>query len=211
MDRESNEFYRGLYYAKDNTKILIFASQRILKLGRNNTAINIQSDGTFKTRPSLKDVYQVFIISIQVGRNIYPILYALMEKKTTSAYETVFELLKWYLPSSTIVKSMTDYEYAIINAVKKTYPNCQIRGCFFHFAQAIKNNASKLGLYRLANEENTIKCGINYAKALALLPSNLIPAGIDIVKEKLNNTLRCRNFISYLKRQWLNKKEVCIH
>lgn len=68
-------------------------------------------------------------------------LIALMEKRNTSAYETVFELLKQFLNGTSVAKSMTDYEYATINAVKKVFVGCDIVGCFFHFAKAVSNYA----------------------------------------------------------------------
>lgn len=209
MDFESNRFYRGLHIAEDDSKILLFASKRIIMLARNKGSINIQSDATFKTLPALRDAYQLFIVSLQVRRTVYPMMIAVMERKTTQAYELVFRCLNRYLRGTEIKKSFTDYEYAVINAVKLVFPQCEIRGCFFHFSKAVSRRAEKLGLYKLANDTNTIKCGINYATTLALLPADLISEGIAVVEGKLTNSLRCRNFISYLKRQWSNKPEVC--
>lgn len=135
-------------------------------------------------------------------------LIALMDSKTTLAYVKVFQLLKQYLPQTTIVKSMTDYEQAIMNAVTKVFPECVLKGCYFHFNKAVSNYAEKEGLYKLANENNTIRCGINYAARLALLPAELIPAGVNVVEKKLTNQPACRQFIKYLRKQYVNKPEV---
>lgn len=208
LDYDSNQFYRGIRQAGDGSKILIFVSERILYIAKNYCSLRIQSDATFKSLPILQDGYQLFFISLELDRNIYPIITAIMESKSTKAYECVFRLLKQYLQNITILSSMTDYEYAVINAVKKVYPDCEVKGCFFHFAKAITDNAYKKGVYALADDTNTILCAISYAKALALLPEEMFPAGIAIVEEKLTNAPECVNFINYLRRQWINKAEV---
>lgn len=60
----------------------------------------------------------------------------------------------------------------------------------------------------MADNTNTILCGIRFATALALLPADLIPAGIVIVERKLPNHPKARAFIKHLRRQWVNKPEV---
>lgn len=63
LDLRNNNFYRGIYYAADGSKIIVFASERVLNFARTQDSINIQSDGTFKTLPKLKDAHQIFILT----------------------------------------------------------------------------------------------------------------------------------------------------
>lgn len=44
---------------------------------------------------------------------------------------------------------MTDYEYAMRNALAIQYPQAKLRCCWFHFCQAVKKKAAKLGLANL--------------------------------------------------------------
>ncbi|XP_067667517.1 uncharacterized protein [Haliotis asinina] len=39
----------------------------------------------------------------------------------------------------------TDFEIAAINAIETVFPNCNIRGCYFHFTQALWRKVQTLG------------------------------------------------------------------
>lgn len=210
LNNPSEVFYRGLYQAEDASKILIFASERVLKVASSNNTIGIQSDATFKILPSMKDAYQILIINYQVDRRIYSMVYAIMERKTTLAYKKVFEVLKELLGDTVIGKSMTDYEPALENANKTVNPDVENRHCFFHFSKAVNDYAYNLGLFKMANDNNTIKVAINYASCLALLPQQLISAGISRVEEKLTDSPKCRKFTAYLRRNWVNKTNISV-
>ena len=41
---------------------------------------------------------------------------------------------------------LTDFELAIIQAIELAFPTTEVKGCFFHFAQAINQRISTLGL-----------------------------------------------------------------
>lgn len=197
--------------AADKSKVLIFASERVLNIARQHDKINIQSDGTFKTLPRMSDGYQIFIISMEIKRSVYPMIIALMERKTTAAYTTVFSHLKQLLNGTVVEKYMSDYETAIQNAVRTVFGALVIiKGCFFHFSKAVSNYADELGLYGMANESNTILCALKYATSLALLPHELIAAGINVVEKKLPNSRQSKTFVRYLRRQWCNKPEVSV-
>ena len=46
---------------------------------------------------------------------------------------------------------MSDWDFAPRNAVKEAYPDVQIRGCWFHFAQNVWHHIQKLGLVQTLN------------------------------------------------------------
>ena len=49
---------------------------------------------------------------------------------------------------------MFDYEIAAINAFAQVFPNAEIKGCFFHFDQAIWRRIQAFGLQqRYQNDE----------------------------------------------------------
>ena len=41
---------------------------------------------------------------------------------------------------------LTDFELAIIQAVELTFPTTEVKGCFYHFAQALNRKIATLGL-----------------------------------------------------------------
>ena len=120
---------------------------------------NLFIDGTFHHPP---DFYQMLIImykDIITGLKI-PALYVLLNSKREFLYEIVFEsIIRNILQSSicdlnfeTIV---TDQEAALINVVKKFFPNSQRISCLFHYKQDILRNLKSYGLYKKNLKQNS--------------------------------------------------------
>lgn len=197
-------FYRGLHVADDESKILYFASERVLNIARQKAEICIQSDATFKTLPKMEDAYQLFIINYRCDRKLYSMVYAIMQRKTYLAYKKVFEVTRHLLPNTIIVNSMSDYEQGRRRAIREVYPSVVVNMCYFHYVKAVKNYADEIGLPELFRANNTIKCAVKYATCLALLPQDAFAEGISVVEQKLTNSPRCRVFVRYLRQQWLH-------
>ena len=131
-------------------------SENIMRLKASK---NLFIDGTFHHPP---DFYQMLIImykDIITGLKI-PALYVLLNSKREILYEIVFEsIIRNILQSSicdlnfeTIV---TDQEAALINVVKKFFPNSQRISCLFHYKQDILRNLKSYGLYKKNLKQNT--------------------------------------------------------
>lgn len=110
LDDPPRALLKDLYYADDDSKVMIFVSPRVLDVVKQRKIINIQSDATYKILPRMEDTYQIFIISFESDRKIYPFIYAIMQKKSEVAYKKVFEILKEVLDTTTVKLSMMDYE-----------------------------------------------------------------------------------------------------
>lgn len=64
----------------------------------------------------------------------------------------------------------TDFEQAVISAIKDIFPNVPVLGCYFHFTQAIWRNAKKAGLEALYNNRDFYVYGmIRKVSAMPLL------------------------------------------
>lgn len=94
LSEHPQPLFRGMHVAEDGSKIILFASERILNIARRYTEIDIACDATFKISPKLDDVYQLFIVNYMTGRSVHSMIYALMERKTYKAYKKLFELTK---------------------------------------------------------------------------------------------------------------------
>lgn len=211
-DITPHPFFDDLYRDADNYNLLVFTSHRVVEEVRRQAAITIQSDATYKCVPRVKDFYQLFIISYQFERNVYPIMYVIMEKKTEKSYVKVFEILKTLLPTTQINTCMSDYEAALRKAVRNVFPGITVKGCFFHFKKAVLRRARKLKLILPNNDEipDAIRGGVKYAGNLALLPERCVSDGISLVETKLDNSPKCLEFIQYLRRQW-DKEDISVY
>ncbi|RWS19306.1 uncharacterized protein B4U80_05358, partial [Leptotrombidium deliense] len=56
---------------------------------------------------------------------------------------------------------MIDYEQAMIKAINKVFPNTRVRGCLFHYRQAIYRHVQECGLSRAYNDARSFEEGDN--------------------------------------------------
>lgn len=108
-------------------------------------------DGTFKYCPI--GFYQlVSIVSLDEQTNQYvPCCYILMNSKTEQLYFQTFMLIKARLKAvygyDWIAEvSIMDMELGLQNAFKKTFPDSEIRSCYFHYVKALWSHAANFGL-----------------------------------------------------------------
>ena len=70
-----------------------------------------------------------------------PVDYILMQRRTYEAYDEVLGQLKRIAQSYGIelapLVCLTDFERAARKALKFHFPSVQLRGCYFHFKQAV--------------------------------------------------------------------------
>jgi len=105
-------------------------------------------DGTFKSSPKIfLQLYTIHFIYFDV---VFPGMYALLPNKSETTYNRMIDLLiakanslgKCLLPTTFQI----DFEITMFNAIKNKYPDAQIRGCFFHYTQAIYKKVVDVGL-----------------------------------------------------------------
>ena len=110
-----------------------------------------------------------------------------MTCKTTVLYRSVLEeinelakLQEGKGPCPEVV--ISDFELAILGAVASEFPSSRTRGCWFHFSQAIfKHATNKLGLKKSYKLNNWVKKIIRMLSALALLESNKVREGFQVI------------------------------
>jgi hypothetical protein len=68
------------------------------------------------------------------------------------------------------MSAMQDFEMAVLEALKSTFPSSKIRGCWFHFSQNLFRNAQALGLQPKYQSDRKFKNKIKLLSALAFVP-----------------------------------------
>lgn len=126
--------------------IVVFCSKRNLEYLANID--NIFMDGTFTYAP--KYFYQFFTIHGVNNGNYVPLIFCLLPNKTEETYISLFDHLKVKCEEYDILfnpKQITvDFEIAIQNAVRSSWPLAKLRGCRFHLSQAWWRKIQHLGL-----------------------------------------------------------------
>jgi hypothetical protein len=76
-----------------------------------------------------------------------PLIFSLMSGKSIGDYVCVLQhVLHKLQPSQSVVSVVLDFEAALWSAIRETMPNVQLRGCHFHWTQAIWRKVQDLGL-----------------------------------------------------------------
>lgn len=159
----------------ETEKILFFSTNNAKAFITNSAEKKPQyfGDGTFKRVP--KPFYQLYTVHVDVGTNsttttnVVPILFALLPNKTENTYCRFFMLLRNTM-GLIIEKFKFDYELAQLNACESIFPNCEIKGCFYHFNRAVWRKAKYLKIDTSMEGRKTVQmCAV-----IPLLPESEI-------------------------------------
>ncbi|KZS03612.1 Uncharacterized protein APZ42_033605 [Daphnia magna] len=165
----TSNFYHGRVSTPSGTA-LVFISLVMLPLLR--TSEEIACDGTFATLPLLFS--QLFMLHVSAYRAMFPLAYAVMSEKTKSLYQLVLDriLLRTGPGEGVgIIRMVSDYEFAILNAMEHAFPGGHSRGCWFYFGQAICRKVCTEGIRQSYMHRPNVKKIVKMLVAFAFLPA----------------------------------------
>jgi len=150
-----------------NQEFIILANKTMLK------QLSVSSqwfiDATFKVAP--KGFQQILNIVVYLPHLsiFYPACHIFMTHKTEELYclvlqnlKTICERVKLQLDPKVI---MADFESALQNGIKASFPNAELCGCYFHFVKCLYDKITKLGLRR-KEFKNHSKVLVSYLQIL---------------------------------------------
>lgn len=211
LGRSKQRFHGVLFNTvqiTDRYENCIFSSPFALELIKENIS-NVKDrffvmDATFRVTPQ-GNFQQLLIIHAFIGKKSFPIVYALMSRKTKEAY---FNLLKYVheelieLNESGII---IDFEKAERGAISELQMGIRIFGCWFHFCQALRRKiASMQELFQLVRTDGMAKHLFLKFQCLALLPSDMIEDAFkELAKRALRDFALFAPFVDYFDREWI--------
>ncbi|XP_029345770.1 uncharacterized protein LOC115034131 [Acyrthosiphon pisum] len=193
---------------------VVFIAPKLKKILSSGT--DFIMDGTFKAAPKFRgECIQLFVImgiAMDVG---FPIVYALMSKKTEDAYCALFHFIKTEIEVNWNPLSVAiDFEKASIAAVRKIFPTANIFGCFFHHSQCIWRKIQQKGLTQLYRNNSLVNKLIRMFMAIPLLPQHKTREGFDTLIEfyhvELEDQLdaiqkhQLNDFFRYYLKTWIS-------
>ena len=173
-------FFRRLWIGDihgEQHRIIIWITNECLSLLRYNTHTFI--DVTFKVTPH--PFYQcVIVMTYDCGTRLYvPCAYALVTCKNEYIYCELLHQLIVLMEYNWMPRVITtDFEKALISAVKHEFPESRIIGCYFHLKQALQR---KLIKFKMLNFNSTLI--LNKIELLTIVPQEQISAAIQYIKE----------------------------
>lgn len=132
-----------------------------------------------------------------------------MTNKTIDAYMDVFKFIEENSFELKPASIMSDYEDAMRAAIKKCWPNCDIRGCWFHLKQAVQRRCkADPNLKQLLKKNFNARKIKNMLANIPLLPEDKITEGYECVRAFAKEKKLSAEFgelFSYFERQWLRE------
>lgn len=130
-------------YSDDDKKILLFCNQRVASIVKYK---HILSDDTFTSCPTEFHLLYTIHGVDETTSAVVPLIFCLLPDKTQQTYEILFYMInsrfKQWLPETITV----DFELAPIKAVRKVFPNIDVKGCYYHLNRCLFRKAKSLKL-----------------------------------------------------------------
>ncbi|XP_028966906.1 uncharacterized protein LOC114828143 [Galendromus occidentalis] len=155
-------------------RILGFSTEEAMTILCRADAIYM--DGTFKVVPHL--FAQLYTLHAQYRGQMMPLVYFLLPDKQKETYIRMFTLLKTFAVTRHMVfqppKMQLDFEVSSLKAIEESLPGTEVKGCNFHFSQAIWRKTQQVGLRTFYDNDPSIRSFVKGVMALSLVPEHLI-------------------------------------
>lgn len=102
---------------------------------------------------------------------------------------------------------MADFETGLWQALRLVYPGIDIKGCVFHFTQAIWRRIQEEGLSTAYRENDSLHRYLRQLMSLPFLPSAQIRETFSNLHSKAN-TDNLRALVTYIDRQWFRNSVI---
>ena len=170
--------HNGYVLADGNNFVMFGTISGLMSLARTN---DIFADGTFKIVNSKGQLYTLHAL---INGKRFCCLSIKMNNRTSSLYKTVFSTIE-HLANClgfTIfrreVEFHCDFEKAVIGTMKDKFPQVMIRGCYFHFKQAIMKKVKSLGASDYYDNYQPFRNFVHRVSTLPLLPPSFVNSNV---------------------------------
>lgn len=182
---------------------LCFATDQHLRL--LSEAEHIFVDGTFFTCPNL--FYQILTISVEKHNKHIIVAFLFLPGKSQADYTFAFNMLLRQLERRDLRVSLestrTDFELALIAALRAVFTPTQQRGCHFHFGQAVWQNAKRCGLSTLYKRNENVCIFIRKTVALAFVSLTLVRTVWGGLAATAPQLPQVAAFVEYFNTTWM--------
>ena len=201
----------------DARHLMFFTDEQLYYLGHQKMWF---IDGTFKIiAPPFMQLLSInVIVAYNDNKLVIPVCYIFMTRRRKIDYINVFTTLaniiqNLLLKSPDVKVIMCDFERAFWSAWRhlfeqQIYVNVRLRGCYFHFTQAVFRKLMCFGLKgRYFNDVGT-KHFCKKLMALPLLPEKDIVTEFGKLQVQTDNLKieKLSKLVDYMKKNWINGK-----
>ncbi|XP_041372839.1 uncharacterized protein LOC121386108 [Gigantopelta aegis] len=202
MDFIPDNFLKGDVTTGRKRHLIFSTDQQLQLLSRSKCWY---ADGTFKlVKEPFTQLFSVhsFIRREDCAKQI-PLVFCLMSGRRKKDYMAVLEAIIGMLPQAPRVQRLViDFESALWRAAASVIPDVQIKGCSFHWTQAVWRKIQDLGLREAYRSDNDTHRYLRKLMSLPFLPHQHIPAVFDGLKAEAS-TDQLTTLVEYLEATWI--------
>lgn len=183
---------------------LIFATNDQLKLLAK--AKRWYADATFKV--VRQPFTQLFSIHAFVQRDgnfkQVPLLFALMSGKRRKDYKKILAKTKEIVGDSfKLTEILIDFEASVWRAIPEIFPEVEIRGCVFHWGQAVWRKIQELGLQSPYTNDVDMHKYLRKLLSLPYVPAENIEELFFRFYRKANGSPQLLQLLDYVRTTWI--------
>ncbi|XP_048755039.2 uncharacterized protein LOC125666009 [Ostrea edulis] len=138
-------------------------------------------------------------------RKQLPLAFVLMSRKTEEDYVAVLQAIVDCLQETSVEEFMVDFEVGAWLAIRRVFPAVAIKGCIFHWTQAVWRHVQSCGLVRAYKEQQAVHKYIRQLLALPFLPAQHIIETFPHLRDRAN-TPQLQDLVDYIDRQWFRHR-----
>ena len=128
--------------------------------------------------------------------------FSLMSKRRERDYRAVFQAVRDLAPNLEVVTVTTDFEIAIWTAARAVFEDVTMRGCSFHWAQAVWRKLQELGLATSYMNSGPAQDYMRLIFALPFIPAEHIRPSFRHLAAQATDQLR--PLINYVRDTWIS-------
>jgi len=137
------------------------------------------------------------------------LIYCLLPNLQFPTYQTLLQILKHKAIQISHVFSpktiQIDFEMAVIKAIEEELPYTEIKGCFFHYAQAIWRKIKNIGLCSLFKSDSGVRRWARKCISLPLFPPEYIEEAWLILHAEAPNYPQITTLLNYILETWVDE------
>ena len=107
--------------------------------------------------------------------HLLPSLFILLPNKYEATYTRMWQNVQLLCPQADPSEMLLDFEKAAINSFEHTWPNCMVKGCFFHLSRNIWRKVQAVGMQGLYCQNQELAIRIRMIPALAYAAPYEVP------------------------------------
>lgn len=186
---------------------LVFATQEQLQVLAKAKTWYV--DGTFKVvRRPFTQLFSIHaFMQCDVNVKQMPILFVLMSGKRRRDYKKVFSRTKEILDGQLKLKEVVlDFEASVWRAIPDVFPDVVMRGCAFHWGQAVWRKVQELGLQCAYTNDNETYKFIRQLLSLPYVPDEHVEGLFLRFYRKAVGSQPLLNLLEYINTTWIRSE-----